>query len=72
MATSLPSDPKEIMVRNLEILAAYARRVILLGETLTRREDEDRSARLWEYFGIGTSFNCTNKGPGCSPVQGAV
>ena len=61
MTTSLPSNAKDIMAENLGILAKYARRVILEGDTLSQREDEDRSARLWEIFGIGSSFGCTNK-----------
>ena len=61
MAADLSADLKDIMARNYENLAAYARRVILRGESLTDDEDEDRSVRLQEFFGIGTSFECTKK-----------
>ena len=61
MATDLSADLKNIMARNYETLAAYARRMILHGESLSQDEDEDRSVRLREFFGIGTSFECTKK-----------
>ena len=61
MVARLSADPKDLMVRNLETLSAYARRVIKRGEPLTDDEDRDRSTRLREYFGIGTSFDCTKK-----------
>ena len=61
MVAHLSADPNDNMVRNLETLSAYARRVILHGESLTEYEDEDRSVQLREFFGIGTSFECTKK-----------
>ena len=61
MATDLSADLKDLMARNYETLAEYARRVILQGESLTQDEDEDRSVRMREFFGIGTSFECTKK-----------
>ncbi len=61
MVAHLSADPDEIMVRNLETLSAYARRVILKGERLAEDEDEDRLVHLREFFGIGTSFDCTEK-----------
>jgi hypothetical protein len=49
------------MFRHLPVLRTYATRVIIHGEPLTAREDQDRTSRLREFLAVGSSLNWTEK-----------
>ena len=54
-------DPKKTVAEHLEKLRHYAQKVLLLGETLTEEEAEDRTRRMLEFQAIGNSFKLTNR-----------
>jgi len=56
MATLVWNDPKELLRRDLTTLRGYARRVVVLGERLTTREEVEVAVHMQELFAIGSLF----------------
>jgi len=61
MTTVVAASPRELMREHLRVLREYARQVLLKGEALTPRHEDDWAQRMGEFLAIGESFRLTPK-----------
>ena len=59
VATSV--DRKELTTQHLTALRDYATRILVNGDILTPREEEDRDLRMHQFLDMHASYQCTEK-----------
>lgn len=55
------AHPKEQMADLLASLRGYAKQVLVHGDPLYLSEEQDKSARLRQFFQMGADYMCTEK-----------
>ena len=61
MVIATSADRKESTAQHLTALRDYATRILVNGDILTPREEEDRDLRMHQYLETLTSYRCTEK-----------
>ena len=61
MTNLISKDPKEIVAEHIEMLRAYAVKVITNGEQLTVEESDDKADRFHELQVLCSSFDVTER-----------
>ena len=61
MSDTVLATPRELMTEHLSVIRQYAKRCLVGEVTLSAAEDEDRAARMREFFAIGETFRLTGR-----------
>ena len=61
MSDPVLATPRELMADHLRVIRQYATRCLVGEEALNAAEDEDRAARMREFFAIGETFKLTGR-----------
>lgn len=59
--SAITQNSIQVMFKHLPILREYAMRTIVMEETLTHAEEQDRVWRLQEFIETGNGLNWTEK-----------